>query len=359
MKGWALWGDGARHAGIVTPPVTMMKDDAGGVRLEGVRLEMVAVRPVGSWAMTTGMAMRTRSLGGLQAGVCGVARGLRAASLFLAVMTAATMPPVVADETAKPTQKELMAARGYTRYRGAWRTVQEIELIEKHERASLAQKEWGRRLEKLRRDADRPATADRAAEEIREISDPSAVPALASAIGKDQSPAGRRWYVEALARIGTGDAVRALAAIALDHPDPETRIAAVERLENIGPQSAAPLLTAALGSGDNAQVNRAAEALGRLGGEEAIAPLIAALQTRHVVGADAPDGQMSATFTPSGGGLSMGGGPKQSVVMARNPQVLEALVAITGTNHAWDADAWRRWHAARNAPPADFDPRRG
>ena len=61
----------------------------------------------------------------------------------------------------------------------------------------------------------------------------------------------------------------------------------------------------------------------------------------------------------AGGGLSMGGGPKQSVVVARNTQVLEALVAITGTNHEWDADAWRRWHAARNAPPAGFDPRRG
>jgi HEAT repeat protein len=248
-----------------------------------------------------------------------------AVAVLLALATASAL---VADEPAQPTQKELMAARGYSRYRGAWRTVQEIELIERNERASLAQKEWGRRLEKLRRDADRPATADRAAEEIREIADPFAVPALAAATGKDTNPTARRWYVEALARIGSPEAIRALATIALDHPDSETRIAAVERLE-------------------------------KLGGEEAIAPLIAALQTRHVVGADAPDGQMSTTFTPSGGGLSMGGGPKQSVVVARNARVLEALVAITGTNHDWDADAWRRWHAARNAPPPDFDPRRG
>lgn len=299
--------------------------------------------------------MRNRSTEGVRRG--GMPRsGAWAAAVLLALATA---PALVADEPAKPTQKELMAARGYVRYRGAWRTVQEIELIERNERASLAQKEWGRRLDKLRRDADRPATADRAAEEIRETSDPFAVPALAAASAKDTNPTARRWYVEALARIGSPDAIRALVTIALDHPDPETRIAAVERLEKLGPQFATPLLTAALGSGDNAQVNRAAEALGRLGGAEAIAPLIAALQTRHVVGADAPDGQMSTTFTPSGGGLSMGGGPKQSVVMARNARVLEALVAITGTNHDWDADAWRRWHAARNAPPADFDPRRG
>ena len=302
------------------------------------------------------MPMRNRSTEGARRGGGMPRSDAWAVAVLLALATA---PALAADQTVQPTQKELMAARGYVRYRGTWRTVQEIELIERNERASLAQKEWGRRLERLRRDADRPATADRAAEEIREIADPFAVPALAAATGKDTNPTARRWYVEALARIGSPEAIRALATIALDHPDSETRIAAVERLEKLGPQFATPLLTAALGSGDNAQVNRAAEALGRLGGEEAIAPLIAALQTRHVVGADAPDGQMSTTFTPSGGGLSMGGGPKQSVVVARNTRVLEALVAITGTNHDWDADAWRRWHAARNAPPPGFDPRRG
>jgi HEAT repeat protein len=280
-----------------------------------------------------------------------------AAALLAAVGAAA--PPAVRSEEPAVSPREAMTARGFIRYRGSWRTVQEIDLIERNEKASLAQKEWGRRLERLRKDADRPATADRAAEEIREISDPFAVPALGAAVAKETAPVPRGWYVEALARIGSPDAIRTLVAVALDHPDPETRIAAVERLRKLGPHHAKPTLAAALGSPDNAQVNRAAEALGRLGGDDLIAPLIDALQTRHVVGADAPDGQMSATFTPSGGGLSMGGGPKQSLVVTRNTRVLEALVAITGTNFEWDADGWRRWLAARNAPPADFDPRRG
>ena len=281
------------------------------------------------------------------------------AAAVLAHAVAVVVPALAGGEDPPPSPREQMTARGFVRYRGSWRTVQEIGLIERNEKASLAQKEWVRRLERLRKDVDRPATADRAAEEIREISDPFAVPALGAGIAKEAVPTVRGWYVEALARIGSADATRTLVAIALDHPDPETRIAAVERLEKIGPQLAVPTLTAALGSPNNAQVNRAAEALARLGGQESIPPLIDALQTRHVVGADAPDGQMSATFTPSGGGLSMGGGPKQSVVVSRNTRVLEALVAITGTNHEWDADGWRRWLATRNAPPADFDPRRG
>jgi hypothetical protein len=67
---------------------------------------------------------------------------------------------------------------------------------------------------------------------------------------------------------------------------------------------------------------------------------------------------MSATFTPSGGGLSRGGGPKRQKVVMQNQRVLEALVRITGENFDWNTDAWRAWLANRQMPP-DFDPRRG
>jgi hypothetical protein len=268
---------------------------------------------------------------------------------------------VAADEPPKPSQQELMAERGYVRHRGGWRTTQEIELLERTERTTLAQKEWNGRLERLRRQLDQPAQADLAAEEIREISDPAAVPAVATAIAREPVFQVRRWYVEALARIRSAEAAGVLVAVALDHADPETRIAAVERLAVGGAEVAAPALVAALGSADNARVNRAAEALGRLGHPATIGPLIDALQTQHVVvtGDGTPEGSTSATFTPAGGGLSMGGGPKRAKVAVRNERVLEALVTLTGTNFAWDTGAWRAWLAARHAPPAGFDPRRG
>ncbi|NBW86204.1 MAG: HEAT repeat domain-containing protein [Planctomycetia bacterium] len=163
-----------------------------------------------------------------------------------------------------------------------------------------------------------------------------------------------------IAGSGTAPALQRPGGI-LDHADGETRIAAIERLAALGPQVAVPTLVSALASPDNGQVNRAAEALGRLGATSAVGPLIAALETQHVfvVGGDTSAGATSATFTPSGGGLSMGSGPKQTRVPRRNERVLEALVRLTGANFEWDVQAWRAWFLNRALPPAGLDLRRG
>ena len=258
--------------------------------------------------------------------------------------------------SAAPTHAETMAAMGLVRHDGAWRTPQEIELASRAEREAQARREWTKKLGRLRRGIDRgDATA---AEQIREIADPLAVQALVAALGIDPDLRVRGLYVEALSRIRAPDAFAALVAVALDHADPETRIACVERLAALGPTGAAAAFTAVLADADNARVNRAAEALGRLGEPSTVAVLIASLETRHVVmqGDGAAPGSTSATFTPSGGGLSMGGGPKPVATVVRNDRVLEALVTLTGQNFSWDAEAWRRWLAARECP--DFDPRR-
>ena len=259
----------------------------------------------------------------------------------------------------RKTQQEVMVARGFVRSRGAWRTVQEIELIERAERANLAQKEWNLKLGRLRKQLEQPLQADRAAEEIREISDRFAVPALATALSQEPSFRVRSLYVEALSRIRSSDATTVLIATAIDHSDPETRIAATERLIVIGPHQALPAILSALAGSDNARINRAAEVIGRLGVPSAVSPLINALETQHiiVVGSGA-EGATSATFTPSGGGLSMGSGKKNSKVSVQNERVLQALVTLTGVNFEWNRSAWRAWLANRQSPP-DFDPRRG
>ena len=275
-------------------------------------------------------------------------------------------PAPVAETTAEttaerpPSPQELMTARGFVRYRGMWRTVQEIELIERSDRVNLAQKEWTIRLERLRKRLDDPRQAEAAVEEIREIADPFAVPALAAALGKERMPRVRADYVEALSHIRGAEAMTALVSVAVDHADPETRILAAERLVDIGPEMAAQAIAGALGGADNARINRAAEVLGRLGSASAVGPLIGALETEHmlVAGGGAPEGSTTATFTPSGGGLSMGGGPKRQKTRVQNQRVLEALVKITGENFDWNTAAWRAWQANRQLPP-DFDPRRG
>jgi len=289
------------------------------------------------------------------------------------MMTASLQGVVIGDEPApaagaaadtsaeqRLSPQELMTARGFVRYRGMWRTVQEIELIERSDRVNLAQKEWTIRLERLRKRLDDPRQAEAAVEEIREIADPFAVPALAAALGKERMPRVRADYVEALSHIRGPEAMTTLVSVAVDHADPETRILATERLVDIGPEMAAQAIAGALGGADNARINRAAEALGRLGSASVVGPLIGALETEHmlVAGGGAPEGSTTATFTPSGGGLSMGGGPKRQKIRVQNQRVLEALVKITGENFDWNTAAWRAWQANRQLPP-DFDPRRG
>ena len=277
----------------------------------------------------------------------------------IAVVLCAAASAVRAAEpagAAVPTHAETMAALGLVRHDGAWRTPQEIELAGRAERDAAARREWTKKIERLRRDLDRGDGT--AAEQLREISEPQAVPAIVAALATDRQGRVRGLYLEALSRIRTPEAGAALVVAALDHADPETRIAAVERLAALGAGLSSQAFVAALGSPDNARVNRAAEALGRLGDQSVVAALVNSLETRHVVmqGDGQAAGSTSATFTPAGGGLSMGGGPKAVKVVVRNDRVLDALVALTGQNFAWDAAAWRNWLAARECPA--FDPRR-
>lgn len=298
-------------------------------RRVGVRLSAAAWRPAGVLAV-----------------VCG---GLLAA------------PGVCrSDETAAEPQSQaaFMQARGLVRYAGRWRTPQEVWLLEQRERVQTAQREWAAELDRLRRDSDDPTRSSVAIESIREIDDPLAVAALTAAVGSDPQFRCRNWYLEALGRIGTGDAIQSLVAIGLDHPDHETRIAAVEQLAIDRPPQATIGFLIALRGPDNARINRAAEALGRLGDDSAVLPLIAVLQTEHIVIDPGSGGGLSATFTPGQGGLSAGGGPTQRKTVVRNEAVLEALVRLTDTNFEWRADAWRAWLATQQNPDG-FDPRRG
>lgn len=259
------------------------------------------------------------------------------------------------------TLQQRMGEQGLLRHRGHWRTPQEIELIERAEREQVAQREWKTRLERLRAQVDKPAQSAAALEELRGISDPFAVPAVAAALATEPVFRVRHCYVESLARIRSQEAFGTLLVVALDHADPETRVIAVERLAVIGPHLAAPPLAAALRDADNARVNRAAEALGRLGSPTAVAALIEALETPHLVleGDGTPEGSTTATFTPNGGGLALGGGTKRVKKTLRNDRVLEALITLTNANFEWNSAAWKGWLAHRQLPPPGYDPRRG
>ena len=248
----------------------------------------------------------------------------------------------VADSTSTHTQR--MKSHGYHRYRGSWRTQQEINLLKQAESATKSRVEARQRLERLRRELDVPGFSERVAEEIRRTNDPFSIVALLTAINNDPSPRVRLLYVEALGNIDSTDAIGALVSLILNHSDSEVRWSAIEGLKDKDSIQVVSLLVAALRGTDSHRINRAAFALKTLGDESAIKPLINVLITQKVVSPSSESGgKTSVTFSPTGGGLALGGNQKTKAVSLQNAQVLEALTTLTNVNYGWDQSRWHLW----------------
>jgi hypothetical protein len=104
----------------------------------------------------------------------------------------------------------------------------------------------------------------------------------------------------------------------------------------------------ALKDRNNEIINRAGAALGQIGDSSATGALIEALITKHQF--KVAEGQQdSYTFSPQSGGMTFGGSkPKYVTRPLRNPDVLAALVNLSGgTSFDYDQEQWRRWLAAQ------------
>jgi len=267
------------------------------------------------------------------------------------------------------TQDEFMQSVGYVRYKGAWRTRQEIEIESRETQQELAAK-------KLRKDInlwiDQIASGgrlhDTAEKNLNAINDPTAAPALAEIIGNSEQPrALRKKCLEILAKLPPGLATGTLVRVAMDDSDESVRDACIDELKRQGTYSVLSSFTGELRSKDNNRVNRAGDCLARLGDKDATLPLINALVTQHqfvVQQGNAPPGGMSATFSPNGapgaGGMAMGGKPKIEKRYLQNSGVRGALVTMypDAGNLQYDIDAWRAWYA-KTQTTSNVDLRRG
>ena len=248
----------------------------------------------------------------------------------------------IADSTSTHAQR--METLGYHRYRGSWRTQQEIDLDKQAEAVTKSRVVARQRLQRLRRELDKPEAGKNIAGEIRRTNDPFAVMALIAAINTDPVPRVRLLYVEALGNIVSTDAIGALLSLVLNHADSEVRWSAIEQLNDKDSMQVVPALVAALQGPDNQRINRAAVALKTLGDESAVQPLINVLITQSVVSSSAASGgKTSVTFSPTGGGLALGSNQKQKIISSQNTQVLEALTTLTGVNYGWDQTRWQLW----------------
>ena len=260
---------------------------------------------------------------------------------------------------------DLMKERGYVLYNGVWRLPQDVELIERRRKQEAAEREWFAKLKRWRASVDnRPDREEQLRDEIMTTTDAAAVPAITQMLAGEPVQKMKVLLINALVHLGTTGALATVVNHTLDDPDEEVRLSALDKLTETKHPELVSVYVQALKSKDNVRVNRAAFCLGRIKDKSAVSPLIESLQTRHkfVIDAGSTPGQMSTTFGSgpgvSGGGLSVGGGPKETRVWLQNQEVLRALIALTGENFEYNQQAWKTWFAAQRKP-VNLDARRG
>ena len=247
------------------------------------------------------------------------------------------------------TRDDFRRREGYELYKGKWRTPQEIEILEAQARLEQAQKEWLQKLRRWRADLNTPERAKLAYESFAGIADPVAVGPLGELFARERVRRVKTLYADVLASINTSDAVAVLVNRVLHDPDEEIFHYCLDRLIALKPPHLADPFITALRDKSNAQVNRAAMALARIGDPSSISPLIDALITTHMQVLPGRPGtgpeSTSTTFSGEGQSLTRNEGPRVLVSHIRNQHVLDALVKLTGANFDYDRDQWRYWHA--------------
>jgi len=260
---------------------------------------------------------------------------------------------------------DLKRQQGFVKYKGEWRLPQEVELLEQNRKESLAEQSWIGKLNRWRVALDKhPEKSDQLHDELMQIDDPAAVPALTRMVSSEGHRSVKILLIEELLHIGSASAMNVVVARTMDDSDEEVRLTAMDRLVAANHPEVIPFYIAALKGNDNARINQAALCLGMLRDKSAISPLIDALRTthRHVEQQGQP-GQISTTFSSGpgnnrAGGMSVGGQPKETVETLENQQVLSALMAITGVSFQFDQKAWRAWYVSQMRS-LNVDARRG
>jgi hypothetical protein len=259
------------------------------------------------------------------------------------------------------TPEQLKAENGWVKYRGQWRLVQDVEILEQKRKAELAEKDWAQKITRWRKWLDTDEKADQGESNLLGITDPMAAQPLAARLARETDRDIKLLFVDALCRLPEGAGMDAVLKTAIEDRDEEVRIVSLERLSEANYRPAVSYFIGLLKSKDNVLVNRAGAGLAHMKDPIAIEPLIDALITTHkykVVKGN--PNQTSATFgSGAPGGFSFGGGGEEIVTRNQtNKNVLDALILLTGgVNFDFDVEAWRSWYALQKKPAA-IDTRR-
>ena len=212
----------------------------------------------------------------------------------------------------------------------------------------------------------------RGREQILEIRDPLAVPAITSVLSTGNTPA-RRIMVEALAQFDEDEATMNLLVVTLLDPAADVRKQAATELLRRKDERVVERLRGALESDEEFILRNAATALGIFKARSAVDDLIAVLskEERRSVYVTRPvmldtfwlcfahparyqHGSRTFRYRPSRIGvlapntlIGTEGWYEDQTVSVYRTEVQEALIAITGQNFGFDRDAWTNWWRAQ------------
>ena len=274
---------------------------------------------------------------------------------------------------------EMLASRGFVKHKGKRVLPQELELTLQDQRIGEAEKSWLKRI-KLWQGwlvSDRGDRRTKAATSLRAIHDPHAVPALVRSFRDAPVEEHRLLYIEILSKIEGERPVFPMVVQSLVDESKGVRETAISGVRRKDPARAMVAYFKALKNRHNLIVNRAAEALGQIGDDAAIAPLIDALVTRHEHQTLVEDSNPLASTEANDNrtGIVIPAGVEPSTDAERlssempvegedtdldderipviyekdhqNESVLVALNLLTRQNFSYDSQAWRQWYNAR------------
>ena len=274
------------------------------------------------------------------------------------------------------TQEEDMLARGYVKHQGRYITPEEKSLLENSQLDRQLQLAWYEKLKIWsnwltgRYEKQRQQAID----ELRQIDDPYAIPALQNFLAEQPDREVRLIYIATLKQIAAPEAMIALVKMAVLDGDQGVRAQAREAIPEDQSGQAVGELIAYLQHSDNQVVRRAGSALRSLGNQKAVPYLIEALVTSHKyrvaverppVGVSlGPGGQVGGLQPPVlppelYGALMTGMISPDAIIPARtpvriqhwktvrldqqNPEVLEALREMTQVDFGYDKRTWKLW----------------
>jgi hypothetical protein len=232
-------------------------------------------------------------------------------------------------------------------------------------RLTEAQKAWFAKIRKLVHrveNADNETRA-RALRDLRSIHDPDALPALMQTLRTSDVEASRILYVRILGDMPGSKAVAGLVEEALFDASPLVRNAAQEASKTQRPEFVRPYYGQALRFPNRDVVCRAASVLTTVGDKENVPSLIDSLYSKTVDVVLRPSCCMSrvaylanpqgSRYLPPDNLVSQTDGtyvghhdhlvPTRVVRLVENPQVKEALEAITQQSFGYNTVAWQRW----------------